>query len=970
MLKGTTTGAATDNDGKFTLSVPAAGEAVLVFSFVGYDATEVRVGADSNVEVALKEKATSLSDVVVVGYGTQRRGSVTGSVATVKSEDISKSAVTGVGQALQGKVSGVQITRTSGAPGAGVDIRIRGEGTLNSGKGPLVIVDGIEGQDLNTISPKDIDNITVLKDASASAIYGSRAANGVIVVTTKRGAVGKTVVDYSYAYGVSQIARMPKLLNAHDFVRLQNESIINAGGQPTWSDDQIASFGDGTDWLKAVLRNGIRQEHNISVKGGSEKVRYLIAANYLDETGIVEYSSFKRITGRVNLDAKLNDKISVGLNAFVFNSKSPTSAQINYSSAIEFVPTIPLTNPDGTPGYRLPGGPTNAENGGLNPLQTAAIGADYTNNGPTTGTNSSFFVEYNPFSFLKFRSTGGINLSYNHSQTFLPSYSIVDSKGVTVSERLPQQRQLTETDRLNNNWIVNNVLTFTQAFGDHNTSVLLGHSEQYSKSEFNSLQRTNFPSNQFMVLDAGSNLLDRVVGNVPNENSLRSFFGRVNYDYKQRYLLELVGRYDGSSRFSPSRKYGFFPSASVGWRISDEPFFAPYTKSVNELKLRASYGAIGNEAIPNFVYLQGASLNNPYYLNNNTVQGVAYDIQKNPDIRWETALLADIGLDMGFFQNKLTVTVDAYDKLTKDILTNVPIPATSGFFGTDVIAATQIRNVGQVRNRGVELFTGYSDSWGKDLKYSLSFTGSYNQNKVVSLGEPGTVIYGDAGRSITAVGYPVGSVYGYRSIGVWQNAREIGENPHQVNDQPGDLRLADLNGDGKVDGADKEVLGSSLPKYTLGINGNLSYKNFDFNASTQGDYGRQILRYAVGGYFELAYTTRNNFDYVLNRWRGEGTSNTIPRVVNSEYNTGEATSLRVQDASYFKVRHLELGYTIPQSLTQKVKIGSVRVYAAGENLFLFTPFVGLDPERPGTVQRQNETYPQAKTYLFGVNVQI
>ncbi|TDH20066.1 TonB-dependent receptor [Segetibacter sp. 3557_3] len=962
-VEGGGTGVATGDNGAYTIQAPANG--TLVFTSVGYAVQRIPVNNQTTHNVVLSAETKALEEVVVVGYGTQRRGSVTGSVGTVSGADIANTATTGVGQAIQGKVSGVQITRTSGQPGAGVDIRIRGEGTLNSGKGPLVIVDGVEGQDLNTISPKDIESITVLKDASASAIYGSRAANGVIVVTTRRGAAGKTVVGYSYVAGASNIMRMPRILGAKDFARLQNEARINSNAIPTWSDSAIASFGEGTNWLGAILETGIRQEHNVSFSGGTDKIRYLLASNYLDDKGIVKYSFYKRITGRVNLDIKMSDRFTIGLNAYVYNTKSRGGPALQ--NAIEFAPTIPLNNPDGTPGYRLPGGPTNSENGGLNPLQTFAIGADYTNLNPTTGTNSSVYIEYAIRPFLKFRSTGGLNLSINHNKTFDPSYSIVDPLGVTVGERLAQNRRLVELNAYFKNWIVNNVLTFTKTYGDHNTSALLGHSEQYTVNETNQATRTGFPSNDFFVLDAGSNLLDQVSGSKV-ESSLRSFFGRVNYDYKRRYLLELVGRYDGSSRFSPRLKYGFFPSASVGWRISDEAFFDRFKGLVNDLKLRASYGAIGNEAIPNFVYLQNIGLNNPYFFNNTAVQGAAFSGLVNPDIKWETSYLSNIGLDIKLLKNRVTITLDAYNKLTKDILTSVPVPSTTGNFNNDINAGTQVRNVGQVRNKGIELFLEYSSSAGKDIRYSLSFTGSYNKNEVVSLGTPGTVLFGDATRSVTKVGYPIGSVYGYRSNGVWQSAEEISKNPHQANDQPGDLRLVDLNGDGVVDGADREPLGSSVPKYTMGINGDLRFKNFDFNVSSQGDFGRRILRYAVGGYFEFGAGVRNNFDYVLNRWHGPGTSNLIPRIVTSEYNTGEATSLRVQDASYFKIRHIELGYTLPRKLLEQMKMANLRIYIAAENPFLFTPFVGLDPERPGTVQRQNETYPQAKTLLAGINL--
>ncbi len=973
-IKGSAHSTLSDQAGHYSIKAPSP-QSVLLFSFVGYLTKEEKLEGRSNVNISLTDTATVLGDVVVVGFGTQRKGSITGSVGVVKGSDITNNAVNNVGQALQGKVAGVQITRSSGQPGAGVDIRIRGEGTLNSGKGPLVIIDGVEGGNINNLSPRDIESITVLKDASASAIYGSRAASGVIVITTKHGVPGKTEINYSYNIGTEKIARMPRLLSAHDFVRLQNEALINANNKPTWTDDQIAAFGAGTNWLDAVLQNGLRQEHNISLSGGAEKVRYLLSANYQDEKGIVKYSLYKRISGRFNLDAKVTSRLSVGLNAFIYNTKQRVGPDLQ--TAIEYVPTIPVTNPDGTPGYRNPDGPTNAENGGLNPLQSYLLSNKYnTNLDPTTGTNSSLYIEYAFTPHLKFRATGGLNLSYEHNKIYSPSYSIIDNKGATVAEVLPQNATLTESDGYIQNWILNNTLTYTHSFGKHNIAALAGYSEQYYEVQTNQLTRKGFPSNDFNVIDAGGSANDNVAGNTVS-NSLRSFFGRINYDYQSKYLLELVGRYDGSSRFSPKNKYGFFPSASIGWRISNENFFLPLRNTINDLKLRASYGAIGNESIGNYAYMQIISLTNSngtptsYILNNTPVQGVAYSGMSNPNIKWETSLLSNIGLDMSLLNNKLTITIEAYNKLTKNILTNISVPATTGNFSGDIQAGTQVRNVGKVRNRGIELAIGYSNSIGKDLRYSISASGSYNQNRVLELGGV-KQLFGGAGRSVTMVGKPMLGIWGWQVAGIWQNQDEINKNPHQPNDQPGDLRLVNLNGDSVIDGADQTYLGSFEPVYTVGLNGNISYKGFDFTVSTQGDFGQKLLRYAVGGYFELAYTTRNNFDYVLNRWHGEGTSNLLPRVINSEYNTGQATSLRVQDASYFKIRHVELGYTLPETVMKKIKLSRVRVYLAAENLLTFTPFVGLDPERtPSTndaVQRQNESYPQARMFVGGISV--
>lgn len=969
----------TDNNGNYRFPAVPEGNYKISFSSIGFEKLikEITVGSGQQLAVnaELKENVAELAQLVVVGYGAQKRANLTAAVTQIDAKDFKGQSSTGIGQAIQGRAAGVQIYRDGGAPGAKVSINIRGVGSFID-NAPLIVIDGVPAGSLDLISPDEVETVTILKDASAAAIYGSNGANGVIMVTTKSGKKGEARLNYSYKSGFNEAANMPRLLNAKEYALLQNEARINSGRMPLFSDDQIRNMGEGTDWRDKILQTGIRQEHYIGVSGGAPKVNYLVSANYLDEKGIAIHSWYKRLNLRTKLDAQVGEKFSMGMQAQYTFSKNQGGA--SFTNATVFSPTIPFKTPDGRPGVYSKNDPSGSVTTGLNPVAERELSLGYTNNAPTNFLLTTAYAEYKFLPSLKLRS----NVTYERStflnKSFDPSYEFRNYEGELVPSagRLPANRTFRETYRESDRYLITNTLEFNKTLNeDHNIKAVLGYEEQQRKSDVLYTTRVGgYPTNDF--LNIGVNATTGVTvshrdadGNVPGINAIRSFFGRVNYDYKGKYLIEAVARRDGSSKFAPSNRWGFFPSASLGWRISAEDFFSPLKTIVDDLKLRASYGLTGNSVIPDFTYNSNVIIEDGYVFNNNAAQIGSLNSLPNKNIRWETNKLLNIGLDLALFNQRLNVTVDAYQRKSEDLLTKVSIPATTGISDDQGILGTQVQNVGILKNRGLELFVSWKDKINTDLGYNLSFSGSYNKNELLRFnGLTDKQIVGGAGEAVNQIGESFNSIYGFKAIGVWQNTAEIAANPHRINDQPGDLRFLDTDGDGKVDENDRTILGNSIPKYTLGLSGGLNYKNFDFNFLFQGDLKKDFLQYGYG-YFEYYLQNNNNYAYALNRWHGEGTSNQHPRLIaGSEYLANTVSSYYVQNASYIRLRHVELGYTLPSSLLGKLKISALRVYAGADNLLTFTKYYGLDPEQSGAFGRETINYPQARTYTLGLNV--
>ena len=1005
VVKGTVIGTLSDTNGSFTLTnVPQGG--TLVFSFIGMKTMEIPVGNRGSIDVVLEQETYMIDEVVAVGYATQRKMNLTGSVVKVDETELARQSVTSAAQAIQGRVSGVEVVRNNGAPGAAATIRVRGLGTFGNSS-PLVLIDGIEG-DISLINPLDIESVNVLKDASACAIYGTRAANGVIIVTTKAGKSGTSRIQYNMSTGWSNAMRIPGYLNAKEFVLMQNESRLNANLSSFYTDEQLAGFGEGTDWVDAVLQTGFRQNHNVQFSGGTEKLRYSLLGDYLDETGVVINSWYKRYNVRLNLDTDVTKWLTIGLNAFASHSKQHETPYQGYENplvvfALQYTPTIApkVGGMEGT------GGPTHgisantAEWWDMDPVTYSNFYSKNRNYFPKYYLTSSFFAKLKLLEGLNFRTTWGINKYFANNKVFYPSFEYYDSVGkegggTIVSYRLPNNRQLNETSYDDYNYTVTNLLTYSKTLNDvHNIDVLLGHNDEYYKNSYFSATAYNFPSNEIQILSLGTER-QSVSENV-TDWALRSYFGRLNYNYRGKYLAEFSVRRDASSKFAAKYRWGTFPSGSVGWRISDESFMDRFTW-INDMKLRASYGILGGQDIGSIswnssemvrtdydinrqltagsgIYESYATMNlgSAYDFNSTYVTGAAVTKYANPDIKWEVAYITNLGVDMALFNTSLIINAEYFNKKTTDLILPVNLPATTGIINGG-LQGTSFQNVGEMRNTGFEYTVQYLKRTG-DFTFDIRYTGSHLKNEILKL-QPGIKQYFlDANYGHThTIGEPYAAIAGYNIIGIYQTQAELDERLETITERgavkPGDYIYDDTNGDKIISPKDVIIQGSPLPSYIFGLTANAAYKGFDFNIHVQGDLGKSAVT-SVRGRFEFSYYMYlNNFDNVLERWHGPGTSSTVARVFSGDANNRSTINTHfIQKTDYAKIRHVELGYTIPNAITRKIGIQRLRVFGNVANLACFTNYIGFEVERTGSYQRTDVT-PQSRTVSFGANVQF
>lgn len=949
-LQGTTVVTTTDADGNYQITIPD-GNGTLEFRYIGFSTKVVEVGGRTTVDVQLGAETTDLSEVVVVGYGTQKKVNLTGSISTISSEEINMRPVGQTSAALQGIAPGVTVTQSSGRPGGdAATIRIRGVGTLNDAN-PLVLIDGIEGS-MNNIDPNLIESVSVLKDAASSSIYGSRAANGVILVTTKRGSA-KVGISYNNYLGWQEPTNMPKVVNALDHMLLMNEAYTNVGRTQLYSDELISQYQaqggrssdefPNTDWQKEVLTgSGFQQSHFVTVNGGSEKVRVLASAGYFDQKGIIENSGFKRFTIRNNTDIFFSDKLRARLDLQYVKAVT-TEPAIGTGNTFNYMNGIPANqlgrNSDGTWGVGW---------NGLNPIAASREGGTNRTTGPFGTINATLI--YKPLDWLSAEVTvapryaESIRTNFNKSiQTYLPDG--------TPSYRIPALTSLTEAS---NRTMYNNLrasVTMDKTFDVHNFKLLLGASEEDFHDDFVSAYRDTYILPDYQVIDAGSALNQRTSG-TSEEWALRSYFGRLNYDYKSKYLLEVNGRYDGSSRFRKGRQYAFFPSASAGWRISEEGFMQPAKKVINELKLRASWGRLGNQNIGTYPASSLISLGSSA-LGGQVVNIAALNALANSDISWESTEMSNIGVDMVLFNN-LTLTADYYVRKTKDILLNLDIPLIIGL-------AAPVQNAGIVNNKGWELGIGYRGSLN-EFKYNLNFNLSDVKNEVIDLrGVNRTDL------TVSREGYPINSIFGYEVEGFFKDAADVASHASQFGAvAPGDLKYKDQNNDGIINESDKIVLDTTIPRYTFGANLNGSYKGFDLSIQIQGvgksnGYlrGPGIMPFSVGNLGGTILEPNKD------RWTPDNPNAKFPRLAFGESNNEQASSFWMKDASYLRVKNVQLGYTFPGTLMNKIAVKNLRVFANGSNLFTFDNFwEGFDVESPvGFVN----VYPQVKVFTFGLS---
>ena len=961
---GTTSGTITDMDGKWALSVPTTATE-LKFSYIGYTDKAVAIGTSRVINVQLAESTEQIDELVVIGYGSVRKSDLTGAVSSVKESSISRQPVASAAQALQGLVPGVKVTANSGSPGGSISVRIRGIGTVGDSD-PLYVVDGMPVNDIAYLSTNEIEAIEVMKDASATAIYGARGANGVIMVTTKHGKKGKDVISINSYWGTSQINTDLNLLTGKQWYDLQTE--INKT-RTTPINLANADPNISTNWLKEVSQKAVVQNHDLSFSGGSENFTYNMSLGYLNQEGTIKKTDYERINARFNMERKMNKVITVGTNAAISSSSrnkvlegSNTVGIIN--SAIKLEPVVPVKNADGTWG---------ASKYIDYPNPVAAI--EFTNsNEKNLNFVGNIYATVNLAKGLYFKSSLGIDYLRYDSYDFDPVYTVNTYQKNAVNK-------VSRGYSKNNNILFENTLNFNRTFNEkHNFGALLGYTAEQTRYENIYATKQNTPNNdpELQYLDAAQLATSATAAGGAYESSILSFLGRVNYSYDDRYLATASIRRDGSSRFGKSNQYGNFPSFALAWKISNESFFADLNQNIlNSAKLRAGWGQVGNQSISNYAFQNLISTNGQYaYLFGKpevVYQGAVAVALGNKDVKWEATESTNIGIDLGFFKNKLTASVEYYNKTTKDMLIQEPIPL---FLGFETGPTT---NVGSARNSGVEIQAEWRAKIGKNFNYNIGGNISTIKNEMLSLGSSkfisgGAIRNGNA--TYTSVGNPIGSFWGYKTDGLVQTAEQLADvNKRQPNAGLGYVVFVDVNGDKVLSDLDKTIIGKPLPDFYYGFNVGFEFKGLDFAAIFEGTYGNDIFNAMRYFTYDLGDVTNKSVD-VLNYWTPTNTNTTIPRLNGNDKNDNKRISdLYVEDGSYLRLKTLQLGYTIPQSISSKVYMSSLRVFITGQNLLTFTKYSGPDPEigqitSTNTLSRGVDigTYPQAQTFTAGINI--
>lgn len=992
-VKGTSIATITDAEGNFQINAPNR-NSTLVVSYVGMASQEIPIPANGAINVQLEQSARgNLDEVVVVGYGTQRKANVTGSISSVKAKELENVPNGRIEQALQGRVSGVTIMQNSGQPGSSSTIRVRGITTFNNNN-PLWVVDGVvvDAGGIGYLNQSDIESIEVLKDAASAAIYGTRAAGGVILVTTKKGRSGKPVVSYNGFYGVSAPAKVLDLLNATQYAVLRNESSVAAGKDVVFND--VSSLGVGTDWQKAIFNNSARRYlHEISVSGGTERSTFYLSAGIQNQEGIVatDISNYNKINIRLNSTHRISNIFSFGQTLGYTRQKTMGLGNTNsefggpLSSAINLDPITPLvvTDPASQPNATIYNNATILRDANGNPYGISNyVGQEMTNPIAYIQTRlgqyawsddivGNAFLEAAPIKGLKLRSTLGVKKAYWGNIGFTPEFLLSS----TVSSN---KNSYNKGENRSFNWNVENTATYNKKIGDHDFTVLLGQGTYVDNIGGNvGMTFYNLPINNYndasFKFDVGLANRDGYAGDFV-EHKIYSLFSRVNYSYADKYLFTGIIRRDGSTKFGPNKKYGLFPSFSAGWNVNREDFW-PSNDVVNTLKIRGGYGVVGNDASDDFRYLSTIAGGYNYTIGTSGIvtTGYAPVTLDNPNLHWEQTASADVGFDAQVLRN-FTVGFDWYNKKTTGILRPVVIP---GYVG---VSENPWDNVADMKNTGVELELGYHTNFGK-LNFSVNANGSYLKNTVTYVAADTNFIGGGASfqsmGTVTRiqVGESYNSFWGYKRLGVFQNEQQILDyknkngDPIQPDARPGDFMWADLNNDGKITTGDldKTFLGSNIPKYTFGFTVNMDYKGFDFMVFAQGAAGNKIFQ----GLRRLDILTSNYSTEALSRWHGEGTSNDFPRLTDSDPNGNfsKMSDFYLEDGDYLRFKVVQLGYTLPRSLFNKIGVSRLRVYVTAENLFTLTKYTGYDPEVGGGVFGIDKgQYPQARSIIGGVQL--
>lgn len=988
VVKGTTNGTITDLDGNFTLEAPE--NAVLQITYIGYMMQEVKAGPGT-IKVSLREDSQKLDEVVVVGYGVQKKKLVTGASVQVKGDDIQKLNTVSALGALQSQTPGVNITQQSGMPGEGFNVTIRGLGTVGS-SGPLYIIDGVTGADINDLNPSDIQSIDVLKDAASAAIYGARAANGVILVTTKQGRVGKASISLDAYWGIQNPYKMPEVLSPQDYAMLQNEGRGNdnlalydfASMVPDW--DRIQNGWEGPRWLESIRNdNAPTQNYALNVTGGTEQSVYSVGLSYTSQDGILGKPvepSYDRITARVNTEHTLYKKnnldiIKFGENiTYTYREKSGIAVgdrfNNNINAMIKASPFMPVNDANGNYHQSIAWDAREA-----NPIGVM----DYVNGQNVSKNNNlkaNAYIEIQPISKLKIRSNFGFTNASSSYRQFVPQFSLS-----TITFR--NENSVTQELSVGNRWLWENTINYSFDIKKaHRFDVLLGQSMEKSgmgekmkgtnvNSIFDDFKHAYLDNTKTIYVDKTS-----LTGSPWGMHRLASFFGRVNYDWEETYMATLVMRADGSSNFSRGNRWGYFPSVSAGWVMTNESWMESVTPVMDFLKIRASWGQNGNQDIDNFQYLSTIAFNTAYFFGPDksvSTTGAFPDILPNQDVKWETSEQIDLGVDARFFGGRMGLAFDYYIKNTKDWLVQAPVLDTYGT-GAPYI------NGGDVRNSGVELALNWNDQVG-DFKYGINLNLTHNKNEVTRIDNSEGIIHGDAnvisqgtGEMYRAqVGYPIGYFYGYQTAGIFQNQQAVDayKEAKYKDTRPGDIIYVDTNHDGEITEDDRTMIGNPHPDLNLGLNLNFEYKGFDLSLSTVGVFGNQIAK----SYRSFADNPKENWTSdIFGRWHGEGTSNKIPRLTSGTHSNWQNISdIFIENGDYFRLQNVTLGYDF-KKLFPTMPLGQARLYLTAQNLFTATKYSGMDPEigygygKSWVSGIDLGFYPTPRTYMVGVNLKF
>ena len=1000
-IKGKTLGAVTDLNGKFSIKL-ADNDEVLIFKYISYVAQEVAIKGKSTVEVKLKPDNVSLNQVVVVGYGEVQRKDLTGAVGSVKIEDLQKAPVGSAIEALAGRVAGVQVSSESGKPGSGINIVVRGANSLTQDNSPLYVIDGFPMEEANAsiLNPAEIESIEVLKDASSTAIYGARGANGVIMITTKRGKEGAPTISYNAYAGVQKIINKIELMDSYEYVKLQAErdpiGILTNYLRDGRTLDYYRNV-EQIDWQDKLFQTSPMQSHSISVMGGTKNTKYSASGNIFDQEGILINSGFNRKQFKFTLDQTFTDKFKVGSSVMYTGAKTyganPATPDQNYSAMNYLMYSVWGYRPISFSGLELEDLLTDpdlsADDGRndfrINPILSAKneLRQTFENRLVANG-----FAEYAFTKSLKFKVTGGINNAAYRQETFNNSQTRYGYFGST--EKVNGGLLYTNS----NTWQNENLLTYNKRIGQHNLNAVGGLIFQESNYKRYGLRATQLP-NEVLGLAGLSQGVSQPVTAINSEWSLMSYLGRINYNYKYKYYITASFRADGSSKFRDGNRWGYFPSTALSWRIINEDFIKKY-KFISDAKLRVGYGVTGNNRVTDYAtYAQmnfdntNGNFNGYYSFNNSLAQGVFLSSLANPDLKWETTGQSNIGLDLGFFKQRLTITADYYKKITSNLLLNAQLPYSTGY-------SAAFKNIGKTSNEGFELSFTTENISTANFNWTSSFNIAFNKNKVLELTENQESLISTVGWDqnyrelpgyIAKVGQPLGQMYGFIWEGVYpySDFDQLPSGAYQLKSnvatngntrsliQPGDIKYRDLNGDGVVDDLDRTVIGRAYPIHQGGFSNNFRYKNFDLNIFLQWSYGNDVMN-ANRLLFEAGNKPYlNQYATFSDRWTPENTNTTMFRVNGQGPNA--YSSRIVEDGSYLRLKTVDLGYRLPSELVKRIKLKSARFYVSAQNLFTLTNYSGYDPEvavyyTPLTPGFDYSSYPRPKTFVFGLNVTL